>query len=136
MFDVIAGLLGSLIGGSIGQRRERRKAANRMEEFDKGEKVQVPCALRYEGDSTWRHGDLIVSRGDAHWSPPAMTVRAIHLDPSEVIVDSVRNVGIKESWGASPNCFVLSCSLGDRRFELAIPKEDLGPIRVTFNMPA
>ncbi|GAB4051149.1 hypothetical protein [Catellatospora paridis] len=83
MFDLVAGLIGGLIGGSWAERSEVRRAEARRAALAAGEPVRVPCGIRDTGagQTQWRHGDLLITADGAWWTPPGMNTRRIPLGP-------------------------------------------------------
>jgi hypothetical protein len=135
VFETVGSILGGIFGSALGQRRESRHASERMKAFHQGRPVRVPCALRYEGETFWRHGDLILSRTESAWVPPKMTTGKIALPRQDIEIQSVRKATFKESMDVDPSCIIITCRLRGRGIDLAIPRKEMDPVLATFEFP-
>lgn len=127
VFDLVAGLIGGLLGGSGAERRERRRVEARRIALAAGEQVRVPCAMRDidAGQAQWRHGDLLMSPGGAWWTPPGMSTRRVALGPRGFTLGGSRPVAAGEGWDVNPSCLILAVRVDGRSLELAIPEADV-----------
>ncbi|MEU7820262.1 hypothetical protein [Catellatospora sp. NPDC049133] len=130
MLDLVAGLIGGLLGGGWAERRELRRAEARRAALAAGEPVRVPCGIRDTGagQTQWRHGDLLITADSMWWTPPGMTTRRIALGPEGLTVHGNRAVSVREGWDVNPSCRILAVRVGERSLELAIPEADLAAV--------
>lgn len=82
--ELVAGLLGEPIADTISDRRERRKAARRREDFAAGAEVTIYGRLRRPANSIdWVPGELRLSTVAVYWKPDSKRTPPLDIEPSE-----------------------------------------------------
>jgi hypothetical protein len=116
--SAISSIIGVLIAGQVVAAQHRRADRNAAS----GQPVSVPASVRLTKDSrlggVWRHGTVDIDGERVVWTPRTPWGRSVEL--AGVSYGSRHTPDGPLRWLLPPAAVVVSCSGGERSYELAI----------------
>lgn len=135
--DLLAGVLGGLLGDELVERRRRKRRESRLVPGSQGFAAVIPCALRWaaRGYPRWRHGSLRLERNATEWRRRFRSDAVVALDPKAMTGESTRDIKPRELGSLNTGCRILTYLVDGTRLELAVLADDLQLVARILEIP-